>query len=556
MADKKLGVEIDVESNVDASTNKIANSVKKAAAGIKTLPSVAAKAGAALKTMSERGAKAFESLTQKAFFFKEMLGTVANVARGLWNAFIAPAKAAETTEVALANLTGSTSQAAQMMDQMRGMAKQTGVDLGELYSNAVNLAETFAQTGQKLTPAAFQSYLASIEKVSKLRPDLSAAEQIGIVNEIMAGNLEAAAGALGTSEEKLKKVAQQAITMTEVGLGAFTSVVRKKGEDAGAALEEMGVSAQAVEKTLDILDIVPVSAAKGATALNQLKAAWDVFRESVGAKVLDLLAEKLTGLVQWLTDNEDQVVALATAVADNLVTAVQAFFEWLTPERLDAIVTGFTSIVTQVGELISAFLSMPDWVKALLVGGAAALGPLGGGKALLGAAGSGIGKLLGGSAAAAGTGGAGTAAAGAGTAASAGTATSAGTVAAGAGGLSAAGVAAAGLGGVALGVGVNELIARSDFGKQIGAQTTGKFATTAAYGLGNLFGGKEKGLEWAGKTGEFFGEIPKGTTEQMRQGQQVQVQVGIDPKNGSVTAYVADQVEGNNATMAAAMSGA
>jgi hypothetical protein len=63
------------------------------------------------------------------------------------------------------------------------------------------------------------------------------------------------------------------------------------------------------------------------------------------------------------------------------------------------------------------------------------------------------------------------------------------------------------LGGIGLGLGGNELLARSQWGQQHGIQTTGKWATVGAYGLGKLFGGEEQGLRWAEQVARALGEI-------------------------------------------------
>jgi len=526
--DKELGIELTAKERVSQATGKVARSVSKATGAIKKIPGVAKRAGSALKAMGERGAKALEGLTQKLFFFKEALNTVANAARGLFEAFIQPALAAESTEAALANLTGSGAQASRMMDDMRRVAKDTGVNLAELYGNATNLAESFRAQGKKLTTKEWDSYLSAIKKVARYRPDLTAAEQIGIVNEMMAGNMEAAAEQLGKSEEKIRAATEAAISVSEQGLGMYTSVVRREASTAAESLEEIGASAEAVDKALDSLDMIPVATAPAKIAIDKLKAAWDIFRETVGMRVLDKVVEALSTLIDWLTKNEDKVVALAEKIGDLLVTAVKSFLEWLTPERLDKIAASIGNIAGTVQGLIESFLNMPEWAQKLLIGGAMALGPLGGGKALLGGAAKMLGGALGG----------GGAAAGAGTAAAGGTGVAG--AAAGAGGLAAGGVALAGLAGAAVGGLGYEAIARSKWGQEKGMANLQQFAAVGAHGLGKMFGGEEMGREWFSKIAGIGGS------------QQVEVIVSVDD-SGAIQAYTNREIGRNNTEMVTGM---
>jgi hypothetical protein len=69
-------------------------------------------------------------------------------------------------------------------------------------------------------------------------------------------------------------------------------------------------------------------------------------------------------------------------------------------------------------------------------------------------------------------------------------------------------VAGAVTGGLLVGFGVNELIAKSEAGKQAGFQEFGKIATVAAYKVGGI-GGEETGLAWARKVAEAFGYVEK-----------------------------------------------
>lgn len=63
------------------------------------------------------------------------------------------------------------------------------------------------------------------------------------------------------------------------------------------------------------------------------------------------------------------------------------------------------------------------------------------------------------------------------------------------------------VGGVLAGGAVNNALANTQVGQQLGLQNTNKFATVAAYGVGKLFGGEQTGLAWAQKIGEATGAL-------------------------------------------------
>jgi len=285
---------------------------------------------------------------------------------------------------------------------------------------------------------------------------------------------------------------------------------------------------------------------------------WLEFRQTVGMKVLEALAGPLDNLLTWLEENEDMVVQLAEAFGTWLADAVQKFVEWLTPERLESIAASIVNIASAVGDLIARFAEMPAWAQKLMIGGAVALGPGGGGRLLGGLALKGAGKLLGGGAAAGGAAAAageaaagGAAAAGAGGAAAAGAggagaagAGAAGSTAAAAGGLTGLGIGASILGGVGAGLGVNELLSRTEWGQQAGIQPSRNVLSVGAYGLGSLLGGEELGNKWfSGVSGVQPG-----------QKQQVEVHVTVDDE-GALRAYTQDEIGRNNSDIVSGWAG-
>jgi len=514
MPDRRLGIEITARERVGQATEKIGRALDKVGKSARAIPAAAAKVGSALKNMAQNGIAAVSSLAEKIFFLREALNTVAEAARGLFEAFVAPALQARKVEVALTNMTGSGQQAECMMNDMRRVATETGVSLQELYSNAPEATAAIKRISGSFSTKEWDAYLAAIKRVAAYRPDLTAAEQIGIVNEMMAANLEAAAEKLGKTKEEVE---QAVVTTTEVGLGRYTSIVKsevEKGENivatAGAvndALEKMGIGTAAIDNT--------------ATALDRLREAWNRIREIIGEPILEALANAAEKLLKWLDDNQETVDRLAQSFGEWVAGGVDKLIAWIEGGGIQVLLTQFQQLVDTVASLVQTFLNMPPWVQKLLLGGALALGPLGGGKGLLGLAGKGIGKglgkLFGGGAAAAGAGGAGTAAAGAGGGAAA------------AGGLTALGVGGSALGGVLAGFGVNELLSRTEWGQKLGARGTSTWLGVGAHALGSAIGGEEMGQKWfSGVTG-----IRPGMGQQ-----EVKVTVAVDPQNGTIKPYV------------------
>jgi hypothetical protein len=65
------------------------------------------------------------------------------------------------------------------------------------------------------------------------------------------------------------------------------------------------------------------------------------------------------------------------------------------------------------------------------------------------------------------------------------------------------------LGGLTAGLAGNDLLSKTEFGKNAGIQSTAKVATVGAYEVGKLFGGESKGQEWAQAVGQFTGAVQK-----------------------------------------------
>jgi len=519
MPDKRLGVELTARERVSQAMERVERATRGVEDRLKTIPNTAGRVGRALGDMGKRGIQSLTDLAAKVFFLREAFQTLLDITTRLFESIIQPAVNLRKVTAALTNMTGSASAASKVLGDLQSLALRTGASFDELSAGIPDVVGRLRDAEGAFDPAQWDAYLEALNRVVAFRPDLSAAEQMQIVNDLMAGNVEAAAMALGKSQKRIEE-ALGVGEGSEQQLGRYTSILR-----GGEAVEK---TATDVVQALDQLGIVGTNIDEAATALDRLRERWNAFKRAIGEKILDRVVEALIRLMDWLEANEETVVALADKIANYLVDAVIAFLDWLTPERLDAIAASIGSVADTVVRLVSAFLEMPGWAQKLLVGGALALGPMGGGKALGGLAMKGVGKLLGGGGAAAGAAGAGQAAAGGGAAA--------------AGGLSALGVGGAVAGGLGLGLGVNELLSRTEWGKQAGVQSTRNIASVAAFGAGKLFGGEELGQEWFSKVA---GVQPK---------QEVEVRVTVDDE-GALRAYTQNEIGRNNDDIMSGWSG-
>jgi len=334
--------------------------------------------------------------------------------------------------------------------------------------------------------------------------------------------------------DAINKAIDKVAWFGEKQLGTYTSVSRSAGETSacGKNLAEnlkKGLSTGAINDLLAGLGasdkMMSLVGNSMSNQLQKLQNQWLEFRQTVGLKVLEALAGPFNNLLNWLQDNEDMVIGLAEAFGTWLAGGIQKFLEWLTLDKLDAIANSIMNIASAVGDLIARFAAMPAWAQKLMIGGAVALGPGGGGRLLGGLALKGAGKLLGGGAAA----GAGEAAAGG---------------AAAAGGVTGLGVAGSILGGVGLGLAGNEAISRTQWGQEHGVQSTRNVLSVGAYGLGSLLGGEELGNKWfSGVSG-----IQPG------QKQEVEVHVTVDDE-GALRAYTQDEIGRNNSDIVSGWAG-
>lgn len=519
MADRRLGVELTARERVSQAMGRVERATRGVEDRLKTLPNTAARVSRALGDMGKRGIQSLTDLAAKVFFLREAFQTLLDITTRLFEAFIQPAVNLRKVTAALTNMTGSAGAAARVLGDLQTLALRTGASFDELSAGIPDVIGRLRDAEGAFDPAQWDAYLEALERVVAFRPDLSAAEQMQIVNDLMAGNVEAAAMALGKSQKRI----EDALGVGEGGeqqLGRYTSILR-----GGEAVEK---TATDVVQALDQLGIVGTNIDEAATALDRLRERWNAFKRAIGEKILDRVVDALIRLMDWLEANEETVVALADKIANYLVDAVIAFLDWLTPERLDAIASSIGSIADSVVRLVGGFLQMPPWAQKLLIGGALALGPLGGGRALAGLAGRGIGGQLGGGAAAGAAGAGGAAATGGGAAA--------------AGGLSALGVAGAAAGGIGLGLGVNEMISRTEWGQRAGVQPTRNIAAVAAYGAGRLFGGEERGQEWFSRVAGI------------QRPQEVEVRVTVDDE-GALRAYTQNAIGSNNADIMSGWSG-
>jgi len=503
--------------------------------------------GKALSDGALSAGRSMLDLSKNIFFVREALTTVIGLAGSFARAFLAPAMELEKSRDALTVLMGSSEQADALLGKLDDTANRFGLDLKGLQEQAVSLAVI-----SEGDVAVANDYAMALARINALRPDLPQQRQLGVVFALREGDMARASMLLDVPKEKLEAlagVAQETSDQVseavgniggggEEALGRYTSIVRE-AESAGACGKNL---AENIQKGLSTAQINNLLSALGASDAMMAKVAgstksklqilandWLKFRQTVGMQVLEALAGPLDNLLGWLTKNEDKLTELAVTFGGILADAVQRFLEWLTPERLDAIAASLINIAGAVGSLVSGFIGLPLWVQKLLVGGAVGLGPMGGGKLLGGLALKGVGKALGGGAAAAGAG-----------------EVAAGGTAAAAGGLTGLGIGASILGGVGAGLGVNELLSRTEWGQQAGIQPSRNVLSVGAYGLGSLLGGEELGNKWfSGVSGIQPGQ---GTP------QQVEVHVTVDDE-GALRAYTEDTIGRNNSDIISGWAG-
>ena len=128
MAEKKLSVRLSAKDRLSKA--------------LQTAGGAARKTGSALKTMAKEGSAAVEGLTRKLFFLKEAVNVVAQVARGLWDAFITPAINARKLAVSLTNVFGAgTSQ------KIRKFSTDTGLSFETVSKAALDMESKLGKAG-------------------------------------------------------------------------------------------------------------------------------------------------------------------------------------------------------------------------------------------------------------------------------------------------------------------------------------------------------------------------------------------------------------------------
>ncbi|HUW15301.1 MAG TPA: hypothetical protein VM537_36650 [Anaerolineae bacterium] len=306
MAEKKLSVKLSAKDRLSKA--------------LSTAGGAARKTGSALKTMAKEGSAAVEGLTRKLFFLKEAINVVAQVARGLWDAFITPAINARKLAVSLTNVFGGeTSQKIRQFSTRTGLdfeavgkaALDMNTQLEEVMKNGKKTGEF--KMGSKIDKAGgLDAYLKAIERVSKWRPDLGTEGAISFVNDLVNKVTEATEG---SSKQ----------------LGQYTSVMI-----GGTAAQAVDLSAE-----LDKLGVVARIADPATSALDRLRAAWAKFAAEVGGRVLEKLAEGALKLLDWLTKNEDKVLRLTDAFANLVNQGIQKLIDWVDSGGIDTLITKF-----------------------------------------------------------------------------------------------------------------------------------------------------------------------------------------------------------------------
>lgn len=290
MPDKKLGIELVAKERISQAVGKVGRAVRTATS--------------AFRDLGTRGAAAVSGLTQKIFFMREALRTVASVVRGLFDAFIKPAIAARKLEVSLINVFGE----AGLSQKIRAFSRETGLSFESVAKGALDMGDAI----KTKVVGGLDSYLNALRRVSQYRPDLTVDQVLGMVNSVI-------------------DKAQEATEGTEKQLGRYTSVViggvGAQMVDLNAELDKLGVVAKVVDTNV--------------TALDRLREAWEHFKATVGAKILDKLIEGVIKLLGWLEKNEDKVLRLVDAFTDLINKGIQKLIDWIDGGGLDRLLEQF-----------------------------------------------------------------------------------------------------------------------------------------------------------------------------------------------------------------------
>lgn len=99
---------------------------------------------------------------------------------------------------------------------------------------------------------------------------------------------------------------------------------------------------------------------------------WIMFKNNVDAAMIVFGTELFPALItvmgrfeKWLNENSGKIRAFGQEVA----AGFNAFFDRFTPEMFDRVAGAIKTAAGAVGGLINAFLTMPDWIRNILVGG-------------------------------------------------------------------------------------------------------------------------------------------------------------------------------------------
>lgn len=311
MATKKLGVELTAKDKISRVTKKVADSVKAGST--------------AWKDWGDKGRQAIETISHVLTGLQAGIGLVSNAIRGFWNTFIKPAEQARKITASLANVFGGGTA-----EKIRKFSLDTGLSFEAVSKAALDMSDTLGQVG------GLDNYLKAIERVSNWRPDLGAEGAIAKVNSII-GSLKQTAGA-GSKQ-----------------LGQFTSVVT-----GGVGQQAMDLS-----KELDKLGVVAKTVDPAVSALDRLREAWKKFAAETGEKILGKIVDAATELLDWLSKNEDKVIALTERFADWINQGLQLLIDWLSGDGPDKLVETFHKVadaiegfagspfMTAVGEILS-----------------------------------------------------------------------------------------------------------------------------------------------------------------------------------------------------------
>jgi hypothetical protein len=279
--------------------------------------------------------QSLRSLAQDVFFVREALNTLAQAGHWVFDTFIKGAGDAAKLEAKLKNITGSSDDAARVMDLLRQTAADTGADFDELAAGAGLMSVAAKDASGAFDFSKFQRLMNMLQRMSALRPDvpldrlargLSSAVQTGDWSSLemfLDVNLRQLIGIKDAADE-VAKVPDQ------IGQGV-TFISTKTSEAAKDALKDLDTLDEALTKagaTAGLIEDVAELA-----GLERFQQILGQIAEIVGKPLFDVLNKELSELADWLQENPDKVEAFANNIGEFLAGNLEKLFDIL--EKLD-----------------------------------------------------------------------------------------------------------------------------------------------------------------------------------------------------------------------------